>query len=441
VLSMGPFRERSKRPMEMAHVHQPNVMPAHNKPSRSRRRRSTKDGPRQMTAFERPRDKEEPPWLVAALDALARHRGPGEPLERALKTVMQTRRPSSADRRLAGDAVFGWARRRLDAERAVEQALQAQGGRAPSRRERDAAAVLLVLQWAGEERAMRLRHPARALIDGIERPQGPPTLPAWLKSALEQQHDAEALLASLADPAPIGLAVDPRQTTPDEVARALVEEGLEASVSTVSPIGVRVQQRFRPTLLDKALRAKVWPMDEGSQRVALAVDAEPGELVLDLCSGGGGKARALASTGCDLVCADVNPRRLRETKRRVPDAAFVLADGTHAPFADGAFDAVLIDAPCSGTGTLRRAPDLCARLSRDRVDELVSLQSELLREGLRLVRPGGRVIYATCSLLPEENEGVRAAVVPDSVAIVDERTLRPDREGTDGFFISVLRVG
>jgi 16S rRNA (cytosine967-C5)-methyltransferase len=378
---------------------------------------------------------------VAALDALARHRASGEPLERALKTVMQSRRPSSSDRRLAGDAVFGWARRRLDVEAAVGAALDARGGRAPSRRERDAAAVLLVLLWAGDDRAASLRHPARALVEGIPPPEGPPTLPAWLKSALEQQEDAASLLAALGAQAPVGLAVDPRMATPQEVAKALADEGLDATPSTVSPLGVRVAERFRPALLPDALRGAVWAMDEGSQRVALAVAATEGDRVLDLCAGGGGKARTLLTTGCELVCADINPRRLREAKRRAPGASFVLCDGRAPPFADASFDAVLIDAPCSGTGTLRRAPDLGARLTQARVDELVALQTALLREAVRLVRPGGRLVYATCSLLPEENEQVRAAALDGAAVHLDEAlTLRPDRDGTDGFFISVHRV-
>ena len=173
----------------------------------------------------------------------------------------------------------------------------------------------------------------------------------------------------------------------------------------------------------------------------LAVDAGENDLVLDLCSGGGGKARALLATGCNLICADVNARRLREARRRAPDASFVLADGRAPPFEEASFDTVLIDAPCSGTGTLRRAPDLCARLTRDRIDELIGLQTALLKASVHLVKPGGRLVYATCSLLPEENEGVRAAALAGTdVSVVDETTLRPDREGTDGFFISVLRV-
>jgi 16S rRNA (cytosine967-C5)-methyltransferase len=251
------------------------------------------------------------------------------------------------------------------------------------------------------------------------------------------------------------LAVDLRKMTPAAVVAALQARGIEASLSPVFDDAVRVGGRLAVGRLPAELRDAVWPMDDGSQLVARALDVKPGEHVLDLCAGGGGKSRFLASRGAKVVAVDVNERRLT---RGHSEGIAVIADGRSAPFAKHSFDRVLVDAPCSGTGTLRRAPDLAHRLDVDDVPKLRVLQGELLDSALSLVKPGGLVVYGTCSLLPQENHDVVEAAlkrnptftrVPLSTLwgadahVVDatsEVTLLPSTHGTDGFYVAALRA-
>jgi 16S rRNA (cytosine967-C5)-methyltransferase len=217
--------------------------------------------------------------------------------------------------------------------------------------------------------------------------------------------------------------------------------------------------------LPPSLPHAAWPMDDGSQAVALAALPPPGELVLDLCAGGGGKTRLLASRlapGARVIAADISrPRLVRGVDGRAPA---IVADGRAPPFRTGAFARVLVDAPCSGTGTLRRHPDLAHRLDPKDVPEFVALQRALLRAALGLVKRGGVVVYATCSVLREENEDVvneaialpgvsaqpLAALWGDAVrGVLGENGVAPDAwcvrllpqvHGTDGFFVAALTL-
>jgi 16S rRNA (cytosine967-C5)-methyltransferase len=148
--------------------------------------------------------------------------------------------------------------------------------------------------------------------------------------------------------------------------------------------------------------------DLGSQWVAAAVDAEPGDLVLDVCAAPGGKATGIASMGAVVVAADLQPQRVGlvvENARQLEteDVLSLVADGTAPPFAAGAFQHVLIDAPCSGLGTLRRRPDARWRIRPSDVDDLVSLQRRILDASAPLVAPGGHLVYSVCTLLSAES--------------------------------------
>lgn len=396
--------------------------------------------------------------IAAALDAMARHRATGEPLERTLHDVAQARRLGPRERRAAGDAAFAWARRREVADRLVDDALARSGGIKPSRRDRDLCALVLGLVAAGvdvDPRATeRLPPPLDAVVEEV-RARGvvglPAELPSWLAKALAASgEDVAALTQAMAVAAPLVLAVDTSKVSIDDVKAAIAATGAQADVSPVVNGALRVTGRVVVAALPAAMRDAVWPMDDGSQAVARALGANAGDLVLDLCAGGGGKSRLLASMGARVVSADLHPARLRA----VPSALRVIADGDAPPFAPGTFDRVLVDAPCSGTGTLRRAPDLAHRLQPDDVTAFVAVQKALLAHALDLVKPGGIIVYATCSLLRDENEAVVDAVLATSkrvsrVAIpwrdvhVDGASgavrLRPHTHGTDGFFVAALR--
>ncbi|MEJ6511968.1 MAG: transcription antitermination factor NusB [Actinomycetota bacterium] len=200
--------------------------------------------------------------------------------------------------------------------------------------------------------------------------------------------------------------------------------------------------------------------DEGSQLVAAAVDAEPGDLILDMCAAPGGKATALVSEGAIVVAADMRQSRLTllSTNRdrldiSSTDMHIVGADGTSPPFRNNSFDRVLLDAPCSGLGALRRRPDARWRITQNDIDTLVEIQRRLFAQAVELARPGGEVVYSVCTLTSAETLGLDewvAKAYPNLVARPLEiapwtplgrgAILLPQDEGTDGMYILRLRV-
>ena len=257
--------------------------------------------------------------FAAALDVLARRRAAAEPLDRIVAAVSRERHLGPRERRATADLAFGWARHASAVDNLVAAAVRAEGGLAPRRRVLDLAALCLAAVAGGldvDDRASSgLPGSLRALVDdaaatGLALPV---SLPEWLQRRLRAAHTegADALLAALAKPAPTVLAIDPRRTSRDLVAAALHLRGVATTVSPLSPTGLRVTSgRLSLATLPGALRAAVWPMDDGSQAVGHAVGACAGERVLDLCAGGGGKARLLAGTGAQVVAADVDAGRL-----------------------------------------------------------------------------------------------------------------------------------
>jgi 16S rRNA (cytosine967-C5)-methyltransferase len=197
-------------------------------------------------------------------------------------------------------------------------------------------------------------------------------------------------------------------------------------------------------------RADGYVQDPASQQVAVAVGAQPGELVLDLCAAPGGKATALAAAGAHVVAADVRPSRAalvvgNAARTGTTGVAVVAADGTRPPWRPGSFDRVLVDAPCSGLGTLRRRADLRWRVDPSSVERLADLQRRLLGVAADLLRPGGTLVYSVCTLTAAESTGVDgglAAEWPDLVPVDPPRApwepwgrggiLLPQAAGTDG---------
>jgi len=382
--------------------------------------------------------------IACALDGLARHRAAGEPLDKVVSSIARERHLGPRERRATADLAFSWARHATAVERAVAAAVKAEGGVAPRARQKDLASLCLAALAAGLDDATAgaasLPGFLRALVEDAAAGAitFPVSLPGWLERALVGAH-GDAIIAALAKPARPDLAVDVRVMVRDDVIKALGAAGVVAEASPRCDSAVRVPRGgLALRKLPGAVRRAAWPMDEGSQLVAAAVSARAGERVLDLCAGGGGKARVLASTGAAIVAADIDGGRLARSVVGVAGVTAVVADGLKSPFADDSFDRVLVDAPCSGTGTLRRAPDLALRLDERDLPGLVELQRSLLGVALKKVRPGGRVVYATCSLLPQENDGVVDAVIAGrtDVKVVSRQTLVPP--DSDGFFIAVL---
>ncbi|HSP05268.1 MAG TPA: transcription antitermination factor NusB [Acidimicrobiales bacterium] len=182
--------------------------------------------------------------------------------------------------------------------------------------------------------------------------------------------------------------------------------------------------------------------DAASQRVVASVGAGPGELVLDACAAPGGKATGLAATGASVVAADPSPARARLVvgNRDRLDLALpvVVADAVASPYRDGTFDRVLVDAPCSGLGVLRRRPDARWRIDADAPDRLAELQVRILRDAARVVRPGGSLVYSVCTLTEAENQGVVDAVALDGFDLEGTETMAPD-DDADGMYVARWR--
>ena len=303
-------------------------------------------------------------------------------------------------------------------------------------------------------------------------------LPLWLAERLAAQvgDEFDALAAALLQSAPLDLRVNVFKQKVAPVRAELAQVAIETVATPYSPWGLRVAGKPALQKLDAFTRGAIEVQDEGSQLLALLLDARRGEMVADFCAGAGGKTLALGSamrnTG-RLYAFDVSAHRLAQLAPRLARSGL----GNVHPVAiaherderikrlAGKLDRVLVDAPCSGLGTLRRHPDLKWRQSPAGVPALAASQQAILASSARLVKPGGRLVYATCSLLTEENEAVAQAfggahgefVAQDVGALLHALKvpraetlcsgapgapgpylrLWPHRHGTDGFFAAV----
>ncbi|HJU19047.1 MAG TPA: RsmB/NOP family class I SAM-dependent RNA methyltransferase [Stellaceae bacterium] len=296
-------------------------------------------------------------------------------------------------------------------------------------------------------------------------------VPEWLLPPLERAFGAalEDEIRGLNGPAPVDLRVNPLKGDREEARRRLAAEGVAAAPTPLSPLGLRLKARAPLSALAAFKEGLVEVQDEASQVAACLADARPGMRVVDFCAGAGGKTLALAALMRNrgrLVACDVSARRLERAALRLRRAGIdnverrVIAR-EHDPWVKHhkeSFDRVFVDAPCLGTGTWRRNPDAKWRARPQDLAELTARQRDILRSAARLVRPGGRLLYATCSLLCEEDEDQAEAflaAMPDfsllpaaevwgetigGVIPGGGRYLRlsPARHGTDGFFAAIF---
>jgi len=306
-----------------------------------------------------------------------------------------------------------------------------------------------------------LDHPRMPLAVRLE-------VPDWVLAPLQTRFGdtLEREMAAMALPATLDLRVNLLKGTREEALAALAAENLDAKPTPLSPWGLRIEGR-RPVTDGAAFRSGLVEIqDEGSQLVAAMVAAAPGMRVVDWCAGAGGKTLAMAAmmqNKGQIVASDVSAPRLDGAVRRLRRAGvhnverhLVEAGDKWVKRRAGSFDRVLVDAPCTGTGTWRRNPDARLRLKAEDLAELLPKQAAILDTAQSLVRKGGRLIYATCSVLEDENEGQVAAFLqrhPDFAIVPlaqvwpfesappssgDFLSLTPARHGTDGFFTAVL---
>ncbi len=299
-------------------------------------------------------------------------------------------------------------------------------------------------------------------------------MPEWLVEPLKAQVGSGfwPLVERLNGGAPLDLRVNTFTDKRADVLHELKLAGIPAKETPYSPMGLRIEGKPALSPLDAFARGAIEVQDEGSQLLALLLDAKRGEMVVDFCAGAGGKTLAIGaamrSTG-RLYAFDTSAHRLEALKPRlarsklsnVHPAAIAHERDDRIKRLSGKIDRVLVDAPCSGLGTLRRNPDLKWRQSPKAIEELTAKQTAILASAARLVKPGGRLVYATCSVLPQENEAIAQAFsashpnfeplsvsqtlsalkVPhaDDLCTTDGLYLRlwPHLHATDGFFAAI----
>ena len=373
-----------------------------------------------------------------------------------------------ADRAFVAETVFAVLRR----GRSIEARCAGQ----LSDRRRLLATLALVRGWSQRELAPVLKASEEAWLAAAKAmPEAdlPPAvrcdLPDWLYQRLEQQFGVDETLAlahAINQSAPLDLRVNTLKADRETVLAKLAADGIAAQPGTMSPLAVRL--RDKPALAKHALflEGAFEVQDEGSQLLGFLLDPKRGEMVVDFCAGAGGKTLLLGAqmrnTG-RLYAFDVSDKRLANLKPRLARSGLSnVHPGRIEHERDqkikrlaGKADRVLVDAPCSGLGTLRRNPDLKWRQSETSVAELTAKQASILDAAATLVRPGGRLVYATCSLLTAENDAVVAAFLekhPDfsllpaagllgkqGIACEDEvLRLLPHRHNTDGFFAAAM---
>ena len=295
-------------------------------------------------------------------------------------------------------------------------------------------------------------------------------LPDWLAerlAALMSDADVLALARGMNQPAPLDLRVNPVKTSREAVLKHFAAEGIEAEACPYAPLGIRLKKKpslaKHPLFLDGSFEVQ----DEGSQLLGHLLQPKRGEMVMDFCAGAGGKTLllgALMRSSGRLYAFDVSDKRLAKLKPRLARSGLSnVHPGVIASENDqkikrlaGKFDRVLVDAPCSGLGTLRRNPDLKWRQTPEAVAELQAKQASILASAARLVKPGGRLVYATCSILPEENGAIVDAFLAAHLGFVrksaaevlaqqnialdtgEDLRLLPHVHGTDGFYAAVL---
>lgn len=294
-----------------------------------------------------------------------------------------------------------------------------------------------------EERAALARLP-----DNL--PDAVAECPDWLRGRID-----DADIRAMVDEAPLDLRVNTLKSTREDVLKLLEQSGIKAEKTPYSPVGVRVRERVNVTALSVYTDGLVEIQDEGSQIVSLLTRAEAGQIAIDWCAGGGGKTLALSAmmnAKGTLYAADMNVKRLRDLPERAARAGannvILLNDYNSLK----QYDLVLVDAPCTGTGTWRRSADARWRISPEQSAQIIETQQKILDKACRFVKKNGRLFYITCSLNAAENEDQAAAFiqnhtdfVPEDLSPVLKETtgieqsgktvrLRPSVCETDGFF-------
>ena len=419
----------------------------------------------------------------------------GRPADNLIDTFFRSHKYlGSHDRRFIAETAYGTLRHLRRCERTLLQAL---GAHADGMLPEDGYLLLLVTYLLAVDRRTPLAE--ADVLDTITSARLKPSIPPLLKAIpavaepdasdpveriglrysfpdwmvrrfLDQfgEEETEKLCESLNGQAPLTVRVNTLKTTLEECQRSLMEEGVQAQPTRLSPFALLIPKRLNVFQLQAFRNGFFEVQDEGSQMLPFLIDPKPTAKVLDACAGAGGKTLELAAlmkNRGEIVASDVHSSRLEELRRRLKRAGAsnvrVRLVGDVANLADrhrDYFDIVLIDAPCSGIGTIRRNPGMKWVVTEETVQEVTEKQAHILEASAGLVKPGGIIAYATCTLFREENEGIIEKFLEshtdfalDSPPVKKEVfdcspysqgtfvKLFPHRDGTDGFFIAVIR--
>jgi 16S rRNA (cytosine967-C5)-methyltransferase len=404
--------------------------------------------------------------LAAAIERIAPLHGPADATLSAF--FREHGAMGARDRAFVAEGVFAYLRRKRSLE-AIARATDARH-LALAATVREGLASVRDLAWINDADAQWL-----ATVKARMREPLPPAVaadvPDWLWARLGEVFDEEtraALTRAWQSPAPLDLRVNPSKARREDAIAALRSDGLDVAPTPYAPLGLRVRGRpalaQHPWLADGRLEVQ----DEGSQLVAHLVAPRRSDMVVDFCAGAGGKTLllgALMRSQGRLYAFDIAERRLARLAPRLARSGLsnvhpqLLASERDAKVKRlaGKIDRVLVDAPCTGFGTLRRNPDLKWRQTPEDLVELTAKQARIVASAATLLKPGGRLVYATCSVLPEENDAIVDAFLAehrdfealDAAAELARITipldtgprlrLLPHVHGCDGFFAAVMR--
>ena len=392
-----------------------------------------------------------------------------QPADAALSAYFRAQKSGSRDRAFIAETAYAVLRRRRWLTKVAGE--KANPGQL-------ALAALVRVQGVNMRQLEEaLDHDEQAWVKELKaRPEPELTLaeqadfPDWLAERLSVRLDAAELLQlarSLNQPAPLDLRVNEFKAKREEVMAQLAAEGMAGEPCRYAPQGIRLRSKPALSRHPLYLEGKIEVQDEGSQLLGYLLAPKRGEMVVDFCAGAGGKTLLLGalmrSTG-RLYAFDVSDKRLAKLKPRVArsglsnvhPACISGENDQRVKRLAGKIDRVLVDAPCSGLGTLRRNPDLKWRQTPESISELTRKQADILASASRLVKPGGRLVYATCSILAEENENIVDAflaahpqfhrlsaselLAKQGIALDCGGDLRllPQTHDTDGFYAAAL---
>lgn len=391
------------------------------------------------------------------------------PADTTLRYFFQNERLGSNERALVAETVFGSLRHRLLLEHCC-------AGNATPRR----MALAYFLRFGGynlreiEPVLKRDEKEWLGTVKGVKLDTLPLSvqaeLPDWLIEKMRMSYSDADILSlgqAMQQGAPLDIRVNTLLAKREEVLQQLAAQKIAATATPYSPVGIRLKEKIPLNKDALFTEGKVEVQDEGSQLLGYLLAPKRNDMVVDFCAGAGGKTlmlSALMNSQGRLYALDVSEKRLANLKPRLKRSGasniqpMLIAheNDLKVKRLAGKIDRVFVDAPCSGLGTLRRNPDLKFRQSPGSIEELGQKQTAILASASRLVKQGGRLVYATCSILPEENQDIVQAFLvahPDFVLLPagavlqqqkialemgDYLELRPQLHSTDGFFAAVL---